>query len=543
MGGLFGVLDIASSALFASQAAINTTSNNIANVNTPGYDTETTLLEPVDYINLAGTNPAMSNPGGVTVAGVQRQYDSFLRNQIYQQQQSLSGSESSGTILTQLEQAFNETGSTGLAGYYNSFVDAWQQVAGNPTDTASRTLLLSNAQALAGAAQEKQGAVQSAINQANDTIAQTVQTVNSLASKIAGLNQQIAQMAGSTPGSDNQLRDERDNLMNQLAQNIDFTYYEDSTGQVTIIAGMRNLVSGNQTNALSVQPDANGDNQIYLDGINITSNIQKGSLGGLIAARSDAENQGLTPLRRFIAAITQQVNQIQEQGYGLDGSTGNPFFSPLTLTASGGNSQASISASVTSESQLTLDEYNISVNGSNQYTVTDKTTGQAVQTGTYSSGNPIDFSGMQVVISGSPAPSQIFTVSPLTNAVNDFQVAITDGNKIAAATQTNAVGDNSNALDMVSMLQGGKIPGLGNGTMMDYYQNIVSATGTLSQAASDSQTFNQNLLDQLKQQSDSVSGVSLDEESVNLIKYQQAYQAAAKVVETTNQLLQSLMSI
>ncbi len=543
MSGLNDILNIAQSALFASQAALNTTSNNISNVNTPGYDVETTQFEPVDYIDLSGSSQGAGNPGGVTIAGIQRQYNSFLQSQIYQTQQNMSGADASSTTLGQVEQAFNETGQTGLSTYFSTFVNDWQQVASNPSDPSARTVLLGDAQTLVSAAQEKQGAIQDAIKQANDTISGTVQTVNSIAASIAQLNGQIAAAQGNTTGSLDQLLDERDNLMNQLSQSISFSFYTDSTGQVTIISGMQNLVSGSQTNALSAKQDSNGDYQLYLSGANITSDITGGALGGLISARSEAETQGLLPLNRFVAALTQQANKMQEQGYGLDGSTGNPFFSPLTLATST-SSSASISTSVTNESQLTLDQYNIKIDSSGNYNVYDIQTGSLVTSGTYTSGGAINFDGIQAAITGSPAAGDTFTIDPLKNAVNNFKVALTDGSQVAAASSSSGLpGDNSNALAMVDALNNGQVSSLGGQTLMEYYQGIVSSTGTASASASDSQTFESNLLDQLNQQQDAVSGVNIDEESVNLIKYQQAYQAAAKVVETTSELFQTLMSM
>ncbi|MDA8088964.1 MAG: flagellar hook-associated protein FlgK [Nitrospiraceae bacterium] len=544
MGGLNNILNIAQSALFASQSALNTTSNNIANVNTPGYADEKAILEPVDHIDLSGSNQGADSPGGVAVTSVQRQFDSFLQAQIYQRQQSMSSSDASSNTLGQLEQVFNETGQTGLATSFNTFVNDWQQVASNPTASAGRNTLLSDSQALVSAAQDKQGAIEDAIKQANDTIKGTVDTVNSLASSIAQLNGQIVAAQGTASGSLAQLMDQRDNLMQQLSQSINFSYYTDNTGQVSILAGMgQNLVSGAKTNALSAQQDTNGDYQMYLNGTNITSNITGGTLGGLISARSDAETQGLLPLNRFMAGLTQQVNNIQKQGFGLDGSTGNPFFSPLTLATSS-NSSASITASVTNESQLTLDQYNIKIDTSNNYNVYDNQTGKLVTSGAYTSGGAINFDGIQTVITGSASSGDTFTVDPLKNAVNNMQVAITNGDQIAASSSASGLpGDNSNALAMVNALNNAQVSSLGGQTVMDYYQGIVSTTGSLSKAASDNQTFESNLLDQLNQQRDSVSGVSIDEESVNLIKYQQAYEAAAKVVQTTSELFQTLMNL
>ena len=544
MGGLNNILNIAQSALFASQSALNTTSNNIANVNTPGYADEKAILEPVDHIDLSGSNQGADSPGGVAVTSVQRQFDSFLQAQIYQRQQSMSSSDASSNTLGQLEQVFNETGQTGLATSFNTFVNDWQQVASNPTASAGRNTLLSDSQALVSAAQDKQGAIEDAIKQANDTIKGTVDTVNSLASSIAQLNGQIVAAQGTASGSLAQLMDQRDNLMQQLSQSINFSYYTDNTGQVSILAGMgQNLVSGAKTNALSAQQDTNGDYQMYLNGTNITSNITGGTLGGLISARSDAETQGLLPLNRFMAGLTQQVNNIQKKGFGLDGSTGNPFFSPLTLAASS-NSSASITASATNESQLTLDQYNIKIDTSNNYNVYDNQTGKLVTSGAYTSGGAINFDGIQTVITGSASSGDTFTVDPLKNAVNNMQVAITNSDQIAASSSASGLpGDNSNALAMVNALNNAQVSSLGGQTMMDYYQGIVSTTGSLSKAASDNQTFESNLLDQLNQQRDSVSGVSIDEESVNLIKYQQAYEAAAKVVQTTSELFQTLMNL
>ena len=541
--GLFSIMNIADSALYASQAAMSTASNNIANANTPGYDTETTVFEPTDYVNVTGSSPVSTTLGGVEVTGVQRQYDSYIQSQIYQQQQSLSSSDSSSNILGQVEQAFNETGSTGLATYYNNFVDAWQQVSDNPSDASARTVLLDNAQALVGAAQDKQSALQAAVTETNSQIKQTVTTVNNLASQIATINGQIAQMANPTDGSDLTLRDERDNLMDQLSQYIGFSYYEDSSGQVNIITGSGNLVSGSGTNALSVKADSNGDSQLYLDNTNITSDVQKGSLGGLIAARSDAETQGIAPLNRFVAALVQQVNAIQEQGYDLNGTAGSSFFSPLSLYTTA-DSQAAITASVSSESQLTLDDYKITIGGSGSnltYTVDDSQTGNQVSSGSYSSGGTtITLPGISATISGTASSGDTFTISPTANAVSDMAVALTDGSQVAAAGSANSPGDNSNALAMVNMLQSGQVSVLGNETLMDYYQGIVATTGALSKAASDSDTFNQNLLNQLKGQQDSTSGVSLNDQAIDLMKYQQVYEAGAKVIETVQQLLQTL---
>ena len=531
---IMGLLNIGNSALIASQTALSVTSNNIANVNTPGFDRQDVILD------------VSSPPGsGVTVSGITTSYDGFIQSQLIGQSQNQGRSSALATSLSQVETAFTNSTGLGLSTALTDYFNAWNDVATTPDGQAQRTVLLQKANSLVLSAQSMESGMTQAYDQTNNQIKGGVDQINVLASQIASLNGGIANVeAGSNSPKAYDLRNQRDNLMNQLASLTQFSSYEDKTGAVTVTMGMRTLVSGEKTNTLSSTTDSSGDQQVYLDSVNITSDITKGKLGGLIAARDAITSGPLTGLRKLVASVTKEVNLVQSSGYGLDGSTGNNFFNPLQLSTTDSSAGASVtSASVTNLSQLTLDEYNIAFDAPNHYSVTDKQTGSGVASGTYTSGNPISFDGIQVTITGAATANDSFSVSPLTGAIRNFGVAVTDPSKIAASSSNMELpGNNQNALQL-AQLANTAVANIGGASFSDFYGGLVSNVGIASGAASDSLTFDNNMMSELQGRRDSASGVSLDQEAVNLVQYQRSYEAAAQMIKIADQLLQTVLTL
>jgi flagellar hook-associated protein 1 FlgK len=536
---LFGLFDIAKSTIFASQAALSVTSNNIANVNTPGFSRREALFAVASPVVLSGN--LLGN--GVTVSGIKRYYDSFVQTQLWGQYQNYGKSYALDQALSQVEQVFNEAKSIGLAAPLTDFFNAWQEVATNPEGFAERGVLLQKANSLVLAAKQMQLGITDTLKNMNESIDTMVERVNAIASEIAAINSKIVQIeAGSQTEGSNDLRDQRDTLLNELSNLVDFNSYEDKNGSITVTVGMRNLVSGVTTNNLSTKTNEDGDKELYLDGINITENVQKGQLGGFFSVRDNIRTNSLNGLQRLIASLIKETNILHRAGYGLDGTTGNDFFTPLQLSTRDFSSGADMTAAITDPAQLTLDEYNIQFDAANYY-VYNKQTGALVTSGAYSSGNPISFDGIELIITGAVTSNDEFTVSPLTDVIKNFEVAITDQQKIAAASlDTNLPGDNSNAL-LIAQLSQNAITNLGGATFSSYYGGLVSTIGLLSKAASDSLTFDDNLLSELNNKRESLSGVSLDEEAANLIKFQRSFEAGAKMIQVTDELLQTLLNI
>jgi len=534
------LFNIANSALNASQAGLSVTSNNIANANTPGYNRQAVVLSITSPLEMGNGYMGM----GVTVDGITSSTNRFIQAQMVDQEQNVGMSNAMNQTLSQVEQIFNEAQNVGLSTPLTDYFNAWSDVASDPTSQTPRTVLLQKAGVLVSSAQTMETNILQALNQTTTGVDDDVKQVNSIATQIAALNGEIVKTeAGNTGVKANDLRDQRDQLMNQLSNLVGNASFEDQNGALTVTVGMQNLVAGTKASTLSTAMDQNGNKQLVLDGTNITSNVNNGQIGGLLAAGSEIQSGPLFGLRKLIASVTKEVNLLHESGSGLDSSTGNNFFNPLQLSTENYSSGANITASIANLSQVNLDEYSIGFDAGGNYTVTDKQTGTVAATGAYTSGNSISFDGIQVTITGGVTSADSFVVSPLTNAIKNFGVAISDPNKVAAASVAGDLpGDNSNALQ-IAQVSGTTIANLGNSTFSDYYSGLVSGIGSASQAASDNSTFNQNLLTEITSQRDAISGVSLDEEAANLIKYQRAYEAGAKMISITDELLQTVINL
>ena len=539
---LINLLNIGKSAVFASQAAIVVTGNNIANVNTPGYTRQEAILRTA--------TPIVPVPGGyigmgVNVTSIERRYDRFISGQLLGQEQNYGMSSTMDQVLGQVEQVFNDAGGAGLSGALNAFLDAWQSLSANPGDMAQRTVLLSDANNFVITAKQMESSILGTLKEANKAISDAAAQVNIIATDISRLNAQIVQIESGGGGAKaNDLRDARDKLVTQLSGLVDIGTLEDKNGSLTVTVGMRTLVDREIVNPLTARQNVAGDASLSLDGVDVTSRITKGSLGGLLASRDAVASGTLADLRRLAAAVTNEMNQLHSTGVGLDGTTGNDFFAPLSLSSTDASAGADVtSATITDPSALSLSDYSISIGAGNAYSVTNRDSGAVVAAGAYVSGNPIAFDGIRVVLTGTVSAGDAFTVSPLTGAISNFGVAVTDPRKIAAASDPAAVpGDNTNAL-RIAGLANAAVSSLGGATFSGYYSGLVADVGKLARNASDMQQFDANLRSELLNRRDSVSGVSLDEEATNLLSYQRAYEAGARIIRVTDELFQTVLQM
>ncbi|MFQ5330217.1 MAG: flagellar hook-associated protein FlgK, partial [Thermodesulfobacteriota bacterium] len=542
------ILDIAKSSLLASQAGIQTSSHNIANVDTPGYTRQRVSASTGDPVIIGG-RPIGT---GVFVNGIERSYDRFLGLQIMDAQEKMGRQGALRDTLGRLEGIFNDSAGLGLGDTLDNLFNSLNDVANDPSSYAARSAMLSTASTLAERITSLDRRVGDEIGLIEGEIKGEIEAINTLTTSIGRLNSDI-QRTESGGNTANDLRDERDRLLNDLAGRIDVTMFENDSGQVTVLtAGGNPLVADNITTALSVkvENDNGGYNEIYSGNHKITSHISTGSVKGLLDARDTHFIPALETLDTLSASLTKEFNVLHSQGYGLDGSTGLNLFTPLSPTAaahSGNGGGAAASASVQSLSALTLDEYEIRFTSASSFNIVNRTDGTAVSSGnSYSSGGNIDFDGLRVVISditGTPQSGDVFSVKSAEGAAQGFGVAITDPDKFAAATSSSALpGDNSNALSMVN-LRGGKVLANGNASFSSYYSSLVTDVAVASRAAvvnSDAQAV---VMAELESYRESVSGVSIDEEGLNLIRYQHSYEAAAKVMNVVNELFDTLISL
>lgn len=548
---LFTLFEIGKSAIFASKTALGITSNNIANVNTPGYNRQVAIMQIANPVEINGDYLGR----GVGDVDLRRYYDLFLHRQIITQNNHYGKSYSLDRGLNYVEEIFNEVQDLGLMNTMQEYLNTWQEVADNPEDTAQRTVLLRKAQSFVNIAKQMEADVMSTLKFVNDEIEAVVDHVNILTGNIAKANERITEIeAGSGTEKAATFRDERERLMSELAEYMDYDWIETGDGSITIIGGRRTLVTGIDSYDLGTSITGDGDRVITSEGQDITSLFSEGQIAGYIESRDFMRDDILFDLRKLVAGITKETNVLHYNGFGLDGSTGNDFFNPLTVYTEDNSANANITATIPPaiRANLTLDEYDITFfdnAGTLSYEVLDHETGNPIGvTGAYATGVPFSFNGIEVTITdgaGAPAVGDSFFVSPIRNAVYNAGVALTDDetNKIAAAdTAAGVPGDNINALAIVDNCKD-KIAILGDTTYEDFYARIVATIGTKSKDSTDSLTFNEKLLGALNTKRESGSGVSLDEEAASLIRYQRAYEAGARIIKIAEELLETVINL
>jgi len=453
MPGLNTSMDIAVQALMAEQGALDVTTNNISNVNTPGYSRELAVFQeapPIQEGNVVyGT--------GVTLAQFQSVRDQMLQLRMYEETAQQGDSQAQLNSLSQIQTNFADP-SQGVGGALTAFFNSLSQLSTNPTDPNARQQVLTAANNLAAAFHQSAaalGQVQTAMDQ---TVPQTVSQINQLTSQIAQLNAQVAQMQGlgQDPGT---TQDQRDQLVQQLSQLTDVSVTQTDHGITITTANGVPLVVGGQSFALqSGAASGNGLQGVFAAGQDITSQIQGGTLGGTIQVRDSVIPNLLSQLDTLASQFTASFNSANQAGFDLSGNPGGNFFTP------------------------------------------------------------------QAAVSG---------------AASSFGVAITDPSLIAASLDGSA-GSNGNVTKMLAV-QGQPLPeGV---TPMSAYANLVLAVGNYGANAQANVTASGASLQQLTDERNAISGVSLDEESTNMIQYQRAYEAAARVVTTVDSMLQTLLGV
>ncbi len=439
MSGISGLINNALSGLQVSQVALQTTGNNIANVNTPGYSRQTAVPTtlPPSYIG----GQYLGN--GAQIQTITRAYDSYLQNQVWS---STAATSASSALNTQLQQISNLIASPqgGLTSQLNQFFSGVAQVAANPADLPSRQSMISQAQSLAQTFQSLGGQLQTLSDGVNQQIGQSVAGINALTQQIADLNRQINALSGAGNGNPNDLLDQRDQLITQLNAQVGVSVLPQSNGQVNVFTGNGQvLVAGTQAYALKTAPGAYDPSQLEVayaaNGAIISQGLSGGTLGGLLQFRATSLAPAQNALGRIADGMAAEFNLQQSKGIDLNGNFGQPLFQggPVQVLASQYNTgSGTISGSITDVTQLTTADYQLQNNGGT-WSVTNLSTGQALSgsalsVSTSGSVTTLAFDGVQVNVSGA-ASGDSFLVEPTRLGASAFQSVLSDPRGIAAA--------------------------------------------------------------------------------------------------------------
>jgi len=467
MLGLFGTLNLAARSMQAQMTGVTVAGQNLANVNTAGYSRQSVQLATSPDLT-TGIGPVGT---GVDATAIQQIVSALLNSQV-QNQQSTSGYwNGQQTALQTTQNALNEflngasstastttsstasDSSTGLASQLSGLFSAFQAVATSPTSTTARQALISQAQTLAATFNSVNTQLGSLKTSLNASLSNDVDSANQLLTDIANLNKQIS-TAEFSGGTANELRDTREQDLENLAKLTNITTSTGTNGTVDVSIGGQTMVNGYQLldNLGTYDP---GSGRLFVKtgtgGIPLT--LTGGSMQGTMDARDGALATLQSGVSKLATTLITQVNAIHNGGYSPTSSTGTNFF-----------------------------------DGSDAATIT----------------------------------------------VNAALVA--NPNLIQTSGSVTASGDNSVALQL-AQLGSATQSALGDQTFNDNYDAAVAALGE-SLSTANTQVTNQTAVAQMySAQRSSISGVSVDEEMTNLMSFQRAYEASAKLVSTVDTLL------
>ena len=556
---IFSALSSAKLGLLAQQLAIEVTGQNIANVETEGYSRQDVTFEANTPRHAIKYGSMHQIGTGVRVAGIERAHDQFLFEQIMDEGDLTGSTEVKKEIFEQLEVLFNEGSGRSLNDALSSFFASVHDLATNARGLSERADLVSKAEHLASTFNQTGKQLFTIQRNIDATIETEVVEINSLTTQIGKLNESIHANEPASQYKANDLRDNRDRLVKELSKKIDIQLIEESDNQISLtLKDGTALVLKDRVFKLSTS--LNGDNDSFKDvnieygsGLkNITSTITGGELRGYLDMRDTEVESILDKMNILSASFIQEFNGIHRAGFGLDGSSGLDFFSPLNVTVDhdvDNTGTAVVSMTNASPTTVSVDEYEIAFTDSNAFTLNNLTTNASSGTFTFTTGSTFNIKdGFAVTISGAAVSGDKVTFSVSEDAASGMSVSSTitaNTRKIAAGTTTN--GDGANALlmaDLQDTLSFNSVTWSGSGsgsyTFDEYYNAVVSTIGIESFSAQATLRQQEGIMLQLNSRRESISGVSIDEEMIKMIKFQQAYNASARMISVVDEMLDAL---
>lgn len=537
------IFDVGSSALNSLQRAISTTGNNIANVNTEGYSRQQVEFSSrtPDYIG------GLALGTGVEVSAIRRAYDQFLTADVQARTSSSSYYNLYAGTAEQIDNLMADP-ATSITSAMDQFFASMEAVANSPSSQPERQVMLAEAQTLASRFNYVDSRLSELAKDMNQRMSVFVEDINRHLSDVAKLNEQIERLQRSAGGSPNELLDQRDKTLEDLSKlmRIDVRAQSDGSINVFTTSGHR-LVSpsGAESLRLSQGVQSDGPVQVFVSAAGgAEAEITERGIGGELGAAIDVSNNMIDRARRDIGllalGLTDTFNIQHKSGSNLNQVEGGDFFSsilPVTTGSTLNSGTTSVTAAVDDVTQLTGASYRVDYTDS-MVTVTNLATNETQEI----NGTTITLDGLTLTVSplSNLTYGDRFIVEPTARAASAMSVAITDTSEIAAASLGGNVGDNRNMLTLIDLRDANNLRG-GSQGVYDIYNNAVSQVAVDTRSARANAETEESLLASVVDQRASITGVNLEEEAANLIRYQQAYQAAAQIITTANDVFDTLL--
>ncbi|WP_274654201.1 flagellar hook-associated protein FlgK [Paenibacillus humicola] len=503
MRSTFHGLEVAKSSLLTQQAALNTTGHNIANANTEGYSRQTVNMTAARSLEAFGMSRS-NTPGqigmGVEFDSITRIREQFLDDQFRGENKNLGDWSVRADTLSKLEGIVNEPSDSGFRTVLEKFWSSWSDLSKDPENESARKIVRETASALTDALNHTSKQLSDLSGSLTQDIDVKLSDVNSKLSMISSLNQAI-QRVESLGDDANDLRDQRDLLTDQISKAINITVTDTPQGY-NISMGNASLLQGTAVVPLTAAAAANAMN---------SGDLNAGEIHGLFVSRD-----------QYVADYSRQLDT-------LANTLAN---GPFQVTIPAGSVLPGQTVPLAADTVMTVN----GINGLHKlgYTLKDPATAGLDFFTAGSPGGVITAGNIQLN-AAIAADDSLIAASMRTETTSGGTTVIKGNNTLALL-----MADAGNAVMTIDQTASGK--GIANATLGDFYQSIVGALGVQSGEASRQTDNAQDLVDQADSRRASVSGVSLDEEMSNLIKFQHAYSAAARFMTTFDQVLDKLIN-
>jgi flagellar hook-associated protein 1 len=568
---LFGSIQLGANTLQAMQIGLQVTGNNIANANTPGYIRQETVYKPAPVQRIGGLVLGL----GVQVDGIVQQIDKFVQDRLVGAKGDRAAADIQQKAYSEVETVLNGLSSTtDLSTTLTTFINSIQGVLGDQNSAATRNLVINNGDALAKNIANLSSRVTSVQKEFNDRIGASADEINTLTEQVRRLNVQIATVEGGGSSSSDAggLRVQRQQAIDRLSEIAGIKVTEQPSGGVNISAGGEFLVFEGQRRVVEVkQVNVGGTLKDTIQFVDSKSPLttSTGELAGLYAARDQISGDFLSGLDKLSAALIFEFNKQYSQGQGTEG------FSQLTSVNSVGSADAPLENAglkfTPVNGHFDLIVYNKNQKNSQTHTIAVHLNGQDDDTtlnGLASQINALDGISASVTTAGklqitSDSPDTQFAFAKDTSGtlaalgLNTFftgsnarDIAVNSellgsGNEAKFAASAGGLGpdaDTKNAEKLAAFLDA-PLDSAGGSTLPDVYDklvNSVSQGATVAKSVAEGfQTFEGTLNGQLQ----AVSGVSIDDEAIQLLTLQRIYQASAKFIQTASDLLDTLVKL
>jgi flagellar hook-associated protein 1 FlgK len=367
----FNLLNIGSQALLANRTALSTVSQNIANASTEGYSRQS-----ANFVSI-------NDRQGTRIQDIDRATDQFVTQQYWSDLSSYKSLNLTDSLINQTDNLLASS-STSISAQLDTYFTSMQNVVDDPTSLANRKLYIEETSALA----RRFNSLSDQLNVQNDSVNAAMKAatgnLSEYAKSVAQLNDQIQQLTNNGQPV-NELKDQRDVLVNKIAELVDVNVVQQGEQYNLFIGSGQPLVVGQTVNRVELKtgnPDSTQP-QIFIQmsgsELNITQQVSGGALGGVKEFRNNVLNPSLNELGRIALALADETNTQHRKGMTLDNELGGDVFSDINsntairgrLKANTDNVSTVNSAYVNIDdvSKLTTDDYELAIGNNDELLV------------------------------------------------------------------------------------------------------------------------------------------------------------------------------